>query len=55
MARNYWQLFLARMGVGVGEAALSPPAYSLIADYFPKDRLGTAIAFIRSGSISEAA
>ncbi len=49
MARNYWQLFLARMGVGVGEAALSPPAYSLIADYFPKDRLGTAIGVYSLG------
>lgn len=48
-ARNYWQLFLARMGVGVGEAALSPPAYSLIADYFPKDRLGTAIGVYSLG------
>lgn len=48
-ARNYWQLFLARMGVGVGEAALSPPAYSMIADYFPKDRLGTAIGVYSLG------
>ena len=48
-ARNYWQLFLARMGVGVGEAALSPPAYSLIADYFPQDRLGTAIGVYSLG------
>jgi MFS family permease len=48
-ARNYWQLFLARVGVGVGEAALSPPAYSLIADLFPKDRLGTAIGVYSLG------
>jgi MFS family permease len=48
-ARNYWQLFLARVGVGVGEAALSPPAYSMIADYFPKDRLGTAIGVYSLG------
>jgi len=48
-ARSYWQLFLARVGVGVGEAALSPPAYSLIADYFPKDRLGTAIGVYSLG------
>jgi len=33
-ARSYLQLFLYRIGVGVGEAALSPAAYSLIADYF---------------------
>lgn len=48
-ARNYWHLFLARMGVGVGEAALSPPAYSMIADYFPQDRLGTAIGIYSLG------
>ena len=35
LATNYAQLFLARMLVGVGQAALSPAAYSLIADYFP--------------------
>ena len=35
LASNYAQLFAARMLVGVGQAALSPAAYSLIADYFP--------------------
>ena len=35
LAANYTQLFIARMLVGVGQAALSPAAYSLIADYFP--------------------
>ena len=35
LATSYAQLFLARMLVGVGQAALSPAAYSLIADYFP--------------------
>lgn len=49
LARNYGQLFLARMGVGVGEAALSPPAYSMIADYFPRERLGTAIGVYSLG------
>ena len=48
-ARNFTQLFLARVGVGVGEAALSPPAYSLIADYFPRERLGTAIGVYSLG------
>ncbi len=42
LARNFLQLFLARIGVGVGEAALSPPAYSIIADYFPPERLAVA-------------
>lgn len=35
LANSYWQLFLYRMGVGVGEACLSPAAYSLITDSFP--------------------
>ena len=48
-ARNYAQLFLARVGVGIGEAALSPPAYSMIADYFPRERLGTAIGVYSLG------
>jgi MFS family permease len=38
LAANYWQLFLARLGVGVGEAALSPAAISMISDYFPRDK-----------------
>ena len=43
-AKNYTQFFLARMGVGVGEATLSPSAYSMITDLFPKDRLSSAIS-----------
>ena len=35
LATTFWQLFAARMGVGVGEAGGVAPAYSLIADYFP--------------------
>ncbi|HEY4345865.1 MAG TPA: MFS transporter [Parvibaculum sp.] len=42
-AKAYWQLFIFRMGVGVGEAALTPAAYSIISDYFPPKRLGIAI------------
>jgi len=49
IARSFWSLFLARMGVGVGEATLSPAAYSLISDYFPKDRLGVAISVYYMG------
>ncbi len=44
VARSFWHFLLLRMGVGVGEAALSPSAYSLIADYFPKERRATAIS-----------
>ena len=49
VARSFWSLFLARMGVGVGEASLSPSAYSLIADYFPRERLGVAISVFYMG------
>jgi MFS family permease len=49
LTRNFWQLFLARIGVGVGEAALSPAAYSLIADYFPANKLGRALATYSTG------
>ena len=34
LAKNFFQLFIARVGIGVGEAALNPSAFSLISDYF---------------------
>ena len=49
LARNYFTLSLARMGVGVGEATASPTAYSLISDYFPARKRGTALAIYSSG------
>jgi MFS family permease len=42
LARTFSTLALARAGVGIGEAALSPAAQSLIADYFPRERVGLA-------------
>ena len=48
-AHSYWQLFLYRIGVGVGEASLSPSAYSLIAGYFPPQRLSLAIGVFSAG------
>ena len=50
LARNYSQLFLARIGVGVGEATLMPAAYSMIADYFPREMLGRAIGVYAIGA-----
>lgn len=44
LAQNFWQLFLARAGVGIGEACLAPAAFSLIADYFPPRRRGRAMS-----------
>ncbi|MDP7094057.1 MAG: MFS transporter, partial [Gammaproteobacteria bacterium] len=49
LARNYWQLFLARVGVGVGEATLTPSALSMLSDYFPRNKLGAAIGFYNMG------
>lgn len=66
LTRNFWELALMRMGVGVGEATLSPAAYSLIADYFPPHRrstamsvysmgiyLGSGLAFILGGMVAQ--
>ena len=49
LTHKFWQLALARMGVGVGEASLSPAAYSLIADYFPPWRRSTALGVYGMG------
>lgn len=47
---NFWQFFIARMGVGVGEAVLSPAAYSVISDSFPKNRIGLPMGVYGLGS-----
>ena len=49
LARTFVQLALARVAVGVGEAAGSPPAHSLISDYFPPERRATALSIYASG------
>ena len=49
LAGSFLQLAAARIGVGVGEAACSPPAHSLISDYFPPERRATAISIYNSG------
>ena len=49
LASTFWRLLLARFGVGVGEAALQAPATSLIADYFPRERLGSAMGVYSLG------
>jgi MFS family permease len=49
IAKSFWSLFLTRIGVGIGEAGLSPAAYSVIADYFPPERLGVAISVYYMG------
>lgn len=49
LALNFWQLGLARIGVGVGEATAGPTAYSLLSDYFPPRRRATAVAIFSTG------
>ena len=48
-ATGYWQLFLFRLGVGVGEAGGVAPSYALIADYFPPERRARALAIFSLG------
>ena len=50
VTKNFTQLFLARIGVGVGEATLSPAALSILSDYFPPKRLGFAVSVYLSGA-----
>ena len=47
LARNFWQLFAARMAVGSGEAGLAPSAYSIITDSFRPQHFGYAMAFYK--------
>ncbi|MDP8912896.1 MAG: MFS transporter [Pseudomonadota bacterium] len=49
VAQNFWQLFLARMGVGIGEAGGVAPSYSLVSDYFPPERRARALAIFSFG------
>ena len=49
LSRTFAQLFAARLFVGLGEAVLSPAAISLISDYFPPSRRGTAVGLFLSG------
>jgi MFS family permease len=46
---NAWQLFFARVGVGIGEAGGSPPAHSIISDLFPPKSRSTALAIYATG------
>jgi MFS transporter, Spinster family, sphingosine-1-phosphate transporter len=49
LAQNFWQLLLARIGVGVGEAGCTPPAHSLISDMVPAEKRSSALAFYALG------
>jgi len=49
LAANIWQLTLARVGVGIGEAGCSPPAHSMIADFYPPERRSAAMGIYTVG------
>ncbi|MEO1203600.1 MAG: MFS transporter [Pseudomonadota bacterium] len=49
LAQNFWQLAAARIGVAVGEAGCSPPAHSMISDYYPPERRATALSIYSLG------
>ena len=50
LAKVFWQLFIARMMVGVGEATLSPAGFSMLADYFPRKSLTRALSVFTGSS-----
>jgi MFS family permease len=54
-ARSFWELFVARMGVGIGEASLGPAAHSLIGDLFRGARLPLAMSLYGLGVAAGAA
>jgi MFS family permease len=49
LARNFWQIFAMRLGVGVGEATCAPAASSLIGDLFPSNKRGKAMSIFMLG------
>jgi len=52
LAGSFLTLFMARIGVGAGEAALSPSAVSIISDYFPKEKLAMPMAVFTMGNLT---
>jgi len=49
LAGNFWQLFCGRVGVGAGEASVTPAGVSLLADFFPPSRRGAAMGVFYAG------
>ncbi len=55
LAQNFWQLLLARIGVGIGEAGSSPPSHSMIADLYPAEQRAGAMGIYSLGVVLGAA
>jgi predicted MFS family arabinose efflux permease len=49
LTQNFYQLLLARIGVGIGEAGGSPPSHSILSDYYPAKERGRAMAIYSTG------
>ena len=49
LSTNFVQLSAARVGVGIGEASASPSAFSMLSDWFPREKRATALALYSSG------
>lgn len=49
LTQNFFQLLLARIGVGVGEAGGSPPSHSILSDYYPAEERGRAMSIYSTG------
>ena len=49
LVTGFWQLLLTRIFVGIGEAGCTPPAYSLISDYYPAEKRGRALSIYSLG------
>jgi MFS family permease len=49
LAKNFWQLGVARMGVGAGEASVTPASWSLLADYFPENQRALPVSIFLMG------
>ena len=51
LARSFWPMFIARAGLGAGEAVNGPATYSLLGDSFPRDKLPRAMAVLNIGFV----
>lgn len=51
LSRQFWQVFLARIGVGVGEASLSPATVSMVGDLFPREQIPMALSIFQTAAV----
>lgn len=51
LSRQYWQIFMARIGVGVGEASLGPATVSMVGDLFPRSQIPLALSVFQTAAV----